>query len=488
MPRIALALLFSSLALPVQGRVRLGDAPLFFQEARPGRLFLEAQGKQFQVEADTVRSESALRFEYGINKSLAFHFSYPFLMESQGPLSKSGQGDLVAALQWQAPLMRWPALRVGARQALVFPSGFRRELAGFESFTSGRTQSETLAQLEYGDTASDPAPLWLALNGGLRTDNHLENTQALWGASVRYHLFKRRAFLECELAQEMSTASKETRYQFSAGGGIRLPFGFLLRLGAEERVLYDLDRFGLYAGLAWQHQPPVLVRVRHRHLRDYLQAQLDEKNKVPGFTLEPGTPSLLTETGRLPFLPLRVAILPLEEAQGAPVASRLREHLRLSLEADTSLQVIDDQTVELALRTRKLPQGRMLPEETLDEIGRALGADLILQGRVLDFQPQQRKGLDLSPVLAATQSAATLEARLWLHQVDRPGAATQVQLSHTRTGSRRWSPPPVTHGHRERPAGALERSRLTREVLEAWCADARESLLYEVSEQVVVQK
>ena len=68
------------------------------------------------------------------------------------------------------------------------------------------------------------------------------------------------------------------------------------------------------------------------------------------------------------------------------------------------------------------------------------------------------------------------------------GAATQVQLSHTRTGPRRWSPPPVSHGHRERPAGALERSQLTREVLEAWCADARETLLYEVSEQVVVQK
>ena len=488
MSRILVVLATCALLAPAHGRVRLGDAPMFFQEAHKGRLLVEAQGKQFQIEADTARMESALRFDYGISERLAFQFSYPFLMESQGPLSKSGQGDLVAALHWQQILQRWPALRIGLRQALVFPSGFRRELAGFDSFTSGRTQSETLVQLELGDAPAAQAPLWLALNGGLRTDNHLENTQALWGASVRFHLLKRRLFLECELAQEMSTANKETRYQFSAGGGIKLPFGFLLRLGAEERVLYDLDRFGMYAGLAWQHQPPVLVRVRHRHLRDYLQTQLDEKNRVPGFTLEPGTPSLLTETGRLPFLPLRVAILPLEEANGAPVAERLREHLRQSLEADTSLHVIDDQSVELALLTRRQPAGRLLPEESLDELGRALKADLILQGRVLDFQPRLRTGLDLSPLMAATRSAAKLEARLWLHQVDRPGSATQVQLSQTRSGDRRWSAPPVTHGHGEKPAGALERSRLTREVLEAWCADAHESLLYEVSEQVVVQK
>lgn len=488
MTRAILMLLALSQALPALARYRLGDSPLFLLEGRQGRLLLEAQGKQFTLEADTLRTESAVHLEYGLTNCLAFEFSYPFLMERQGEFSKSGQGDLVAALAYHQPLNPWPRLQLGARQAVIFPSGFRRELAGFDSFTAGRAQSETLVQLEYGDSPGDPVPLWLALNGGLRTDNHREHTQALWGAAMRYHMFKRRAFVESELAQEMSTSSKEARYQFSAALGLRLPFGFELKVGAEERVLFNLDRFGLYAGLRWQHLPPRLIRIQHLHLRDLLQRQLDEKNRVPSFTLEPGTPALLVDKGRLPFLPLRVALLPMEESAGAPVAASLEQMLRQVIEADSSFQVIPQDQVVLALRTRRLSDSRMVNEDLLNEIGRYLKADVILQGRVLAFEPSMRTGLLLPPLLAATRSASRLEARLWLHQVDHPGPPLQALLSSQERGKTRWALAPVTHGHREKPGSAVERSRLMQQVLESWCDRARLALLYEVSEQMVVQE
>lgn len=488
MRRSAFLLLALCVAPPLAARYRVGDSPLFLQETRKGRMILEAQGKQFAIQADTIRMESALQLEVGINDRLSFEFSYPFLMEEQGGLSKSGQGDLLAALSYHHPVPAWPFLQLGVRQALIFPSGFRRELAGFDSFTAGRTQSETLVQLEFGDSPTEKSPLWLSLNGGIRTDNHLENSQLLWGASMRYHLFKRWVFVESELAQEMSTATKEARYQFSAGAGLRLPFGFQFRVGAEERVLYDLDRFGLYAGLRWQHQPPQLIRLQHRHLRDFLHRQLEEKNRVPSFTLEPGTPALLTEAGRLPFLPLRVALLPVEDTGGAPVALALCDGLRQAIEADTSFQIIPADEVRRVLLTQHLDPERMVDEHRLNEIGRALYADLVLQGRVLSFEPALLSGFHWPPFLAGTRSGSRLEARLWLHQVDQPGPPVQALLSREQQGKRRWSTFPVTHGHREKPGSAVERSQLMRQVMDAWCASARESLLYEVTEQTVVQE
>jgi hypothetical protein len=112
----------------------------------------------------------------------------------------------------------------------------------------------------------------------------------------------------------------------------------------------------------------------------------------------------------------------------------------------------------------------------------------VLWGRVLSFQPDQRRGPLLAPLFARTFSASELEARVWLMAVDQPGPPQLATLRSSCQGKGRLSLFPVTHGHDEQPGSAVERSRLTRQVLDDWCARARESLLYEVSEQFVVKK
>jgi hypothetical protein len=476
------------LVLSAGARYRLSDRPLFLDEMGAGEVLFDMQGKQFTIQADTVRLESSVGLHYGISDRLSFEFNYPYLSESQGAFSKSGQGDLITALSYRHGLPRWPSLNWGVRQSLIFPSGFRRELIGFERFTTGRTQSETLVQLEAGDSPTRPADLWLGLHGGLRTDNHVEGTRLLWGASIRYHLLKRRLFIESELAQEMATGNKEATYQFSAGGGGRLPFGFQLRLGVEERVMYNLDRFGLYAGLSWSHQPAVPVRIMHRHLRQGILERLNEKNKVPSFTLEPGAPALLTEAGRLPFLPLRVAILPFDDAGMAPVAQALSAAFSQVVESDTSFQVVSRADLDRVLKINHLTIDQVSSDDIVNLVGRELQADLVLRGKVLAYEPDMRGGPLLAPIMARTHQACHLEAQVWLHQVDKPGPPQTIQVNTLAKGAGRLSLFPVAHGHHEQPGSAVERSRLNRDALERWCVSARESLLYEVSEQLVVGK
>jgi hypothetical protein len=469
-------------------RYRLSDSPLFLHDMRAGRVEFEGQGKQFIFEADTLRQESAFGLRYGLTQRLVFEFSYPYLMESLGPLSKSGQGDLATALSYRHPLSNWPGMSLGLRQALIFPSGFRRELVGFDRFTGGRTQAETLVQLEFGDRPQDLSTLWLAVNGGLRTDNHLENTKMLWGASIRYHLVQRWLFLESELAQEMATDTKEATYQFSAGLGVKLPWGFQVRLGAEERVIYELDRFGLYAALGWSRQPVIPIRMRYRHLHPGLQKRLDDKNKVPSFTLEPGTPALLTESGRLPFLPLRVVLLPFVEADQAPVAVTLSQAFHRVIEADSSFQVVPPAEVEAYLDFHRMASRDLTEETAINELGRSLKADLVLRGRILSYQPRQFRGHALPPLFARSRQAGTLEAQAWLQQVDHPGPPHSAKLSWEESGPGRWSLFTAKHGLRERPGSALERSALTHQLLESWSILAANTLMYEETEVLVIDK
>lgn len=480
------ALLALSSSLPA--RYRLDDSPLFFQDMRAGRVVFSGQGKQFSLAADTTRLEAAGHLKVGLSDHLSFDFGFPYLSEAQGPFSKSGQGDLCTSLSWHQPLRPWPGLQAAARQALVFPSGFRKELTGFQSFTTRRMQWESLVQLELGDRSDQPASLWLAVHGGIRTDNRLENTSLLWGASLRYHLWKRWLALESELAQEMVSSTKEATYQFSAGVELDLPFGFAIRAGAEERVMADLDRFGIYAGLSWSRQPVIPLRIRHRHLQPAIQRRLDAKNKVPSFTLEPGAPSLLSETGRLPFLPLQVVILPFAEHQQAPVAQALCRRIRQVVEQDTSFAVVAEEDLAEALARNRWRAEDLEAKEDLDQLGRILGADLVLRGRILRFDPRDRRGASMPPILANNRQASRLEAQVWLHQVDNPEAPRQAVLAAEAVGPGRWVLFTANRGRHELTDEARRRHELTQRALDLWCDQATNALLYEVTEQLVIDK
>lgn len=473
---------------PAFARYRTDDNTLFFSESEAGRVDVGGQGTFFSIGADTSHMEAAASLKLGVGDHICFEFSYPYLSQSQGTYSKSGQGDLVSALSYHRALPLWPGLHAGLRQALIFPSGFRQELAGFDDFTTGRAQWETLLQVEQAGEEIDKIPLWLALNAGLRTDSHRENTKFLWGAAFRYQVLPRWLHVESELAQEMNTGNKESEYQFSAGAGSELPFGFVLRAGVQERIMYNLDRFGIYAGLSWSHQPVVPVRLLRRHLRPYLQERLDAKNRVPSFTLEPGAPPLLAEAGRLPFLPLKVLVLPFLEEGSSPVAESLAETMRQTVQLDTALALVPEADLTRALEVLHLTISQIRTDKAVNELGRQVGADLVLRGQILTHEPRSRKGFSLRPLVAQSRQAHRLEAQVWLHGVDQATPPRTARLESEATGSAQWLFLRAEHGQKDIPENALERSALTRQSLEKWCRAAADALMYESTEQLVVDK
>jgi len=482
-----LSLLPLALPAPAEGRLRRLSEGLFLSDWRHRQVEFAGQGAQFAFDADTVRLESAAELRYGLLPRLGVAIAFPFISETRGDFAKAGQGDLLASLVYQQPLEAWPRWRIGLAETVSFPSGFREELAGFPAYTTRRSQSETLVNLELAESDDDPQPFWLNLHGGLRTDDHRENTVLIWGAALRYDLFRRWLWLESEFDQEMRTDDKSTATQFFIGGRGRLPFGFGLRVGAEQRFFGDLDRFGFYAGLSWRWAPTLPVEVRRRHLRAPLQRALDEKNRVPGFTLEPGTPELLQEAGRLAFLPLTVAVLPFEETDGHRLAARLEDRLRQTLEADSSLRILEPAQVQRVCRELKLDPAVAPSPEQVDELGRRLDADYVLYGRIQRHDPTLRAGLDWSPLLVRSRLGSRLEATAWLYDVQRAGPGSRAALVGEQYGEAHWVWLHAERGHGELADDPSERHRQVEAVLEDVSRQASDLLFYETSVQRIVE-
>ncbi len=469
------------------GRQRRLNDPLFLGDFQYRKVQFQGQGGLFDIQPDTSRMEAAFALSYGLGRHLSFDFAFPFYSESRGQFSKAGQGDFLAALTWHGRLKRFPFLHLGLRETVAFPSGFREELEGFESYTADRIHGETLLLLEL--TGGDPeAPRFLLdLHGGFRTDNHRENTVSIWGAGIRYNLWRNVVQVESEFGQEMTTAAKLPSYQFYAGTRFRLPFGFALRLGAEQRLFDDLDRFGLYAGLSWSHQPRIPVEIRRRHLRESLQRKLELKNRVPGFTLEPGDSGSAGEGSDLPFLPLSIAILPFAEEDVHPIASRLEDSCRDFFERDTSLTVLSPDLVLAALENLRIEPGTIPTPLRAQEIGRALSADYILCGRILRSAPGLRRGLDLSPLLVRSRMISELQAMAYLIEVQNARIDFKGVIESTTDGEHQLLLLHADRGHNEFIDRAPERQRLSQRNLESWTRAAMDELFYEYSVQWVVE-
>jgi hypothetical protein len=475
------------LALPASARLRRVSEGLFLQDWQPRRVEFVGQGAQFSYAVDTLRMESAALLRYGLFPRLGVQVAFPFISESRGAHVKSGQGDLLATLIYKQPLAPWPHWQLGLAGTLAFPSGFREELTGFPPYTASRSQAETLLLLEIADSEGDRLPFWINMHGGLRTDNHRENTVLIWGASLRYDLFGRWWRIESEFDQEMRTDNKATSFQFFAGTRFALPLGFGLRLGAEQTFFGDLDRFGFYGGLSWQWSPRIPVELRHRHLRADLQRALDEKNRQIGRDFDAQSGDLRPTPERIPFLPLQIALLPFEESGGHQVAGQLDAKLRLALDADTSLSLIDVRQVQQVRRELQLPDDRLPDTARLLELGRRLGADYVLSGRILQHDPTLRTGLNAAPLLVRSRPGSRLEATAWLHDVRglRPGTATRIEAEQH--GRARWAWLHAAHGHRELPVDPRERSQLNDSVLMQCGQQTRDRLFYEVSVQRIVE-
>jgi hypothetical protein len=467
----------------LEARVRHDDVLPFLGDARTGSFQLAMSGKQFLFEEDSSRSEAAFSMTLGVSPHWSINLSLPFMMESQQDYSKSGQGDISAGIAWHNDLRSLPGINIGIRQTATVPSGYRKELAGFPSWTSRRVQWESLAHVEYLGLPENPSALSLQAYGGVRTDDNNENTVMIWGSGLRYRFLNQLAFLETELGQEIRTDDKSSSFLFSAGLGAKLPFGLQFRTGIEQRLLYGLDRVGIYAGLVWTRTPPIEVRVRNRYLREPVLRRLRDRNEIPGFSLEPGAPELLKRAGRLPYLPLRVALLPLGEKQDL-AGDWVFPALRQAIEQDTSLVVISHETVRQALAQRHLEPGQSA--DWVNQLGQLLGADYILTVDLSRHEPWSEQRFNLVGLLRRSRPQAELEAMVRLHEVDGAGPPLTATLGSRSHGRERLEWLPKDHLARGMPDPA-ERSRLNQRLLDEWCERTRERLFYETSEQVLIQ-
>lgn len=230
------------------------------------------------------------------------------------------------------------------------------------------------------------------------------------------------------------------------------------------------------------------VRLLRRHLRPFLQERLDAKNKVPSFTLEPGAPPLLAEAGRLPFIPLKVLVLPFNEEASSPVAESLAETMRHTVQLDTALSVVPEAELTRALEVLHMTINQIRTDKAVNELGRQVGADLVLRGQILAHEPRSRKGFSVRPLITKSRQAHRLEAQVWLHGVDQASPPRTARLVSEATGPAQWLFLRADHGQKDLPENALERSALTRQSLEKWCRTAADALLYESTEQLVVDK
>ncbi len=481
MTRILLAaLLACSTHLPA--RERLLNDPIFLVDLQAQRLELGGQGSYYSIDELSTRLETASGISYGLNESLHFTFSIPWYSEAFDQESKAGQGDFAASLTWHRPWFGSERWRWGLRETLRFPTGYREELEGFSSFTSGSTRSESLLLVELRERR-------FVIDGhlGFSLDDRREEVRNIWGIGLRQELIGEWLMMEMEIGQELDLKNKDYDYQFYAGARSRLPFGITLKFGAEHRLFDGEDSFGVYGGLGWHFQPSIPVRVTHRHLRESMRATLERKNSTPSLSLEPGFGGAGDESAmNLPRQLIRVAVLPFADTGGHPVSQDLWERCLEHFESDSSLSVVPARDLERAMIEEGV-RDRIPNEQEALRIADRLLADFVVSGRILDSEPAERSGLDLSPLLSRTHFESRLSALVNLVQVGdgrvlfkgRIGSSARSEASTTLFHAR-------AH-HRDTLFRATHRQRLLEKTLDDWAGRALDELFYEYSEQLVVK-
>ena len=476
-------LLLLGIAAVLPARERLLNDPVSLNDLHGQRWEFIAQSSQFALSETHTRMEGAAGLTYGLSDHLHFGFGFPFISETIGSQAKAGQGDLEASLCWKSAVPGKSNMSWGARQTLLFPTGFREDLEGFSAFSNQNTRSETLLLLELDQTR-------FTMDGhvGFSTDDRRTNTHSVWGVGVRGRLWKEWVMLEMELGQELDLGDKLYDYQFYGGLRSNLPFGLTFKAGAEQRLVDNLDHFGVYAGLTWhlQHRDPVTIR--SRNLRESIRHTLELRNQNPGYSVEPGNELAPTpQASSWDFEPVRLVILPFADPAGMPVSDVLWDTCLNRFDTDSSLAVIPRLLVDQTRERLGLPLNLQLNAEQQRQLGASLGADFVVSGRILSSEPARRTGLDLAPLLSRTRLSSSLEAQILMLEVGSGALHYKGVISaeaRTEPSLRLFN---VKQAHRDALLLAPARSRLLTSTLEQWTQQALDELFYEYSVQMVVR-
>lgn len=466
-----------------QARVRLLNDPVFLGDLHAQRWEFIAQGSSFAFEENHTRTEAAFGLTYGLSRHLHFGFGIPFISESLAEQVKSGQGDLETSLAFVAPLARFEQVKWGLRQTLLFPTGFRETVDGFQEFSERGTRSESLLLLEL-----DQPRFTLDGHAGFSLDDRRESAHSLWGLGVRGRLWRELLMVEMELGQELDLGDKQYDYQFYGGIRSNLPLGLTLKLGAEQRLVDDLDHFGVYGGLTWhlQHRDP--VKIRSRHLKESIRHTLEQRNRPAGFSLEPGSePPVTPAAGPWDFKPVRLVILPFADPAGQPVSEALWRTCLERFDTDSSLTVIPGDRILAARERLGYGVDSPLDETRQRTLGASLDADFVVSGRILAHQPAQRSGLDLAPLLSHTRLSSRLEAQLQMVEVASGALHYKGVVSSSASSGSSLRLFGVTRRHGDANLSAASRHTVMTRTLEQWTQSALDELFYEYSVQMVVQ-
>jgi hypothetical protein len=379
LPLLALSILLVQ-AVSVYGRLAPEIPAFWMSNAEDSRLTIVTGGGFTSLEIDTTRVDAHGALQYGLSEQFSFSLIFPYRMETHLNDSKAGQRDLIAGLSYRHQLREH--LWIGLSESVSVTSAFKTELEGFGDWGHPVPQYETRLHLG-GRTLRSPLVhnLHFQLNTGVRTDAHLENTVLQWDGQFHLDFWKNRLRITTEFGQEMRTDNKDFTHQLGASFSAALPWNFRLGFGVVQTSYRDLTPFGAQFSLGWTHQKqPVVLRTRHR-LLPALSTILDEKNRVPVFTLEPreSESESLADAGRLPFRPLDVAFLPVPGNSTDIVDDRFVESLSTEVSEDTLIHVLSHKKIQSAYENLRIMPDQTIDEQTLIQLASILDADVLVQ-------------------------------------------------------------------------------------------------------------
>lgn len=462
-PPLCLALILL-LALPASARLKIQNLPLALDDIAEQQFRVEVEGLYCAMASDSTLLHTGLAFSYGLGPYLAFRATVPWQQHTYGNDQKMGQGDALVSLLLHHPRPFGIDLHLGWRSTLRLASGYREEFDGFPSYTAGRIGFENLLIWEF-----QRHRLKLDAWGGYFSDQAWENQRSIWGAAMRYELWKNKLLLFGEFGHEVNLEDKQTEQQLFAGMQGNLPFDLGWRAGVEQKLISGQDYPGLFAALSYSRQPRVVRAVEQRQLQPQMVRQATAERSDPAGNV--GDVLMELPTG------IRLALLPFSGECSPDISARLLTCCQRSFGQDTNLVLIQPQEVELALHELNLVSGVQLTEAAMRQLGLWLGADYLLTGDIYECEYTRLAGAGIPWLFQQQRQQYRISAVVTLAA---SAEGSRLQHSDIRVKREKSLAPHLFSSPRRRPIplDSPEAMALQQEAASAWAEQALEDLFY----------
>jgi len=324
---------------------------------------------------------------YGLSPSLDFSFLLPFLMDSAGGLNKYGSGDVVVGVKWSRP-SKIPANFYSAFQMLLsLPLGYKGEhgldeIGGVRSYSSEAIDLglQYLMDLNFDHVS-------LLLNGGyFVSGNPNILPELVYGLGLE--VGRRRRWASFNIEYQARVAFTE---QSNASGVLKLG----TRLNLFRGTQLELNReFGFL------NHPTAAVFTFGLRFHGFLSGRRRLESR---YTLYQPPPKVKREYA--PENVLRLAIVGFGGFEELQAGQRLVDKLKAHLEPHDSIEVVD------LSRYANIPRKGFLRQRQAVELAQKLGVDVVLTGRVEEFDINRFGGKQVPYLILAPEAVVEVAMR-----------------------------------------------------------------------------